>query len=92
MRRSGGDKTPQQALNVEVEHIRARHSNINVLKSLSKSRDAPTKFVPLSEKIVCGHPLLDIKRLNAARNLSVDKSEVASKCMAFVEKHTKMHT
>ena len=53
---------------------------------------APTKFVPLSEYIHDGLPRLPTKRENAARNDWVDKSLVASKCMAFVAKQTKTQT
>ena len=53
---------------------------------------APTKFLPLSEYTLEGHPRRETNRLKAARNAFAVKSDTASKWMAFVEKHTSNHT
>ena len=48
------------------------------------------KFVPLSEIIIFGYPLLDTKRLIACKQLSVSRLWQTSKCTARVTKHVKM--
>lgn len=58
------------------------------MNSFAIIRDASTNVVPLSECKCKGRPLRDTKRLNAARNVDVERSVVASKCIASVEKQT----
>ncbi|XP_044741246.1 uncharacterized protein LOC123302391 isoform X2 [Chrysoperla carnea] len=54
-------------------------------------RTAPIKLVPLSEYTTEHAPLLDKKRLKAAKNRSVDKSDTSSKWRALVHKHMNKH-
>ncbi|XP_044741248.1 uncharacterized protein LOC123302391 isoform X4 [Chrysoperla carnea] len=63
-------------------------------KMLTKRRlefPAPIKLVPLSEYTTEHAPLLDKKRLKAAKNRSVDKSDTSSKWRALVHKHMNKH-
>ena len=48
------------------------------------SRLAPTKLVPLSERIVEGQPLLSVNLESAARNASEVRSDTSSMCTALV--------
>ena len=59
---------------------------------LDRTLLAPTKFESLSEWIDVGRPLLDTKRLRAARNVSVVRSDTSSKWAALVEKQSNAHT
>ena len=58
----------------------------NFLNSRRSSRFAPTQLVPLSEYSFFGHPLLEMKREKASRNITVYKSVVASRCTALMLK------
>lgn len=59
------------------------------LYSCFNKRSAPMKFVPLSLYICLGTPRRAQNRRNAAKNVGVLKSDTSSRCMAFVERHTK---
>jgi len=52
------------------------------------SSRAPTKLVPLSERISCGHPRREMNLDSTARKSSVDSEEHRSKCTALVERQT----
>ena len=47
------------------------------------SRLAPTKLVPLSERVVEGQPLLSVNQESAARNASEVRSDTSSMCTAL---------
>jgi hypothetical protein len=53
-------------------------------------RSAPTKFVPLSERITSGIPLRDINRLIALMQESVSREFAISKCTALTFKQVNM--
>jgi hypothetical protein len=62
----------------------------DVANSSLSSRSAPTKFVPLSERITSGIPLRDINRLIALMQESVSREFAISKCTALTFKQVNM--
>jgi len=62
------------------------------MKSVDKEVEAPTNVFPLSECMWCGQPSRAEKPEQAARKFSMVKSDVASRRIARVLKHTKTQT
>lgn len=67
-------------------------SKLNDANNFFNSLFAPTKFVPLSDVIMCGLPRRDMSRLRAPRKPSLVMSLTTSKWTAFTTKQTNIAT